>query len=141
MTDNTTTILDLSAHRMHVAIKALQHRLKSREFIDPEITLSVSTKDWRTTNIDISFKVRDDSAYTYKSFYGDDPANIEAMLTEAHTYVDGLKSKAELEHEEFMAMLGRVMDRAKDMGLDEHFINPLTDMMKRLASNALEHIA
>lgn len=140
MTD-TTTILDLSAHRMHVAIKALQHRLKSREFIDPEVTLSVSTKDWRITNIDVSFKVRDDSAYTNKSFYGDDPANIEALLTEAHTYVDGLKSKAELEHEEFMAMLGRVMDRAKDMGMDEHFINPLTDMMKRLASNALEHHA
>jgi hypothetical protein len=40
-----------------------------------------------------------------------------------------------------MAMLGRVMDRAKDMGMDEHFINPLTDMMKRLASNALEHHA
>lgn len=138
MTD-TTTILDLSAHRMHVAIKALQHRLKSREFIDPEITLSVSTKDWRTTCIETSFKVRDD--YTYKTFYGEDAANIEALLTEAHTYIDGLKSKAELEHEEFMAMLGRVMDRAKDMGMDEHFINPLTDMMKRLASNALEHIA
>ena len=62
-------------------------------------------------------------------------------MVEAHTYIEGLKSKSELEHEEFMTMLGRVMDRAKDMGMDEHFINPLTDMMKRLASNALEHHA
>ena len=132
---------NINAQELHVAIKALQARLKSRDFIDPVVTLSVSTEDWRAVRIEVSFKVRDDSQYTYKSFYGDDAALISDSLTEAHTYVDGLKSKTELEHEEFMLMLGRVMDRAKDMGMDEHFINPLTDMMKRLASNALEHHA
>jgi hypothetical protein len=123
----------------HIAIKAIQSRLKVREFLDPEVTFSVSTKDWRTMSLDISFKVRDDSTYTYKTFYGEDAAKADELLTEAHTYIEGLKSKAELEHEEFMTMLGRVMDRAKDMGLDEHFINPLTAMMTKLASNALEH--
>ena len=137
----TITTLDLSAQRLHTSAKALQARLFTREFIDPEVTISVSTKDWRTTNLDVSFKVRDDSAYTYKSFYGEDPAKFDSLITEAHVYIEGLKSKAELEHEEFMLMLGRVMDRAKDLGMDEHFINPLTDMMKRLASNALEHHA
>lgn len=132
---------NINATELHVAIKALQARLKSREFIDPEVTLSVSTKDWRTTCIEVSFKVRDDSQYTYKSFYSDDASLVSDSLVEAHVYIEGLKSKAELEHEEFMAMLGRVMDRAKDLGMDEHFINPLTDMMKRLASNALEHHA
>ena len=137
----TTTILDLSAQRLHTSAKALQSRLKFREFLDPEVTISVSTKDWRTTNLDVSFKVRDDSAYTYKSFYGEDPAKLDDMIAEAHTYIESLKSRAELEHEEFMLMLGRVMDRAKDMGLAEHFINPLTAMMTELASNALEHHA
>jgi hypothetical protein len=131
----------INALELHVAIKALQARLKARDFIDPEVSLAVSTKDWRTTCLEVSFKVRDDSQYTYKSFYGDDASLISDSLVEAHVYVEGLKSKAELEHEEFMAMLGRVMDRAKDLGMDEHFINPLTDMMKRLASNALEHHA
>ena len=132
---------NVNAQALHGAALALQFRLKARDFIDPEVSLSVSTKDWRKTCIEVSFKVRDDSQYTYKTFYGEDAALISDSLVEAHTYIDGLKSKAELEHEEFMAMLGRVMDRAKDMGMDEHFINPLTDMMKRLASNALEHIA
>lgn len=132
-------MLNTNALELSIAIKAIQARLKSREFIDPEVTLSVSTKDWRTTNLDISFKVRDDSTYTYKSFYGEDPERIGEMVTEAHTYIEGLKSKAEMEHEEFMLMLGRVMDRAKDMGMDEHFINPLTAMMTKLATNAIEH--
>jgi hypothetical protein len=128
---------NINAQELHLAIKALQARLKSRDFIDPVVTLSVSTEDWRAVRIEVSFKVRDDSQYTYKSFYGDDASLISDSLVEAHVYIEGLKSKAELEHEEFMAMLGRVMDRAKDLGMDEHFINPLTDMMKRLASNAL----
>ena len=132
---------NINAQELNVAIKALQARLKSRDFIDPVVTLSVSTEDWRAVRIEVSFKVRDDSQYTYKSFYGDDASLISDSLVEAHVYIEGLKSKAELEHEEFMAMLGRVMDRAKDLGMDEHFINPLTDMMKRLASNALEHHA
>ena len=132
-------MLNNNALELSIAVKAIQARLKSREFIDPEVTLSISTKDWRTVCIETSFKVRDDSTYTYKTFYGDDPGQIDKVLTEVHTYVEGLKSKAELEHEEFMAMLGRVMDRAKDLGMDEDFINPLTSMMKKLSSNALEH--
>ena len=132
---------NINAQALHGAVLALQFRLKARDFIDPEVSLSISTKDWRKTCIEVSFKVRDDSQYTYKSFYGEDAALISDSLVEAHSYIDGLKSKTELEHEEFMTMLGRVMDRAKDMGMDEHFINPLTDMMKRLASNALEHHA
>lgn len=136
MTINT---LALSGLDMFTAIQSIQHRLKSREFIDPEVTISVSTKDWRTTSLEVTYKVRDDSNYTYKTFYGDDAVKVDGLLTEAHTYIDGLKSKAEIEHEEFMAMLGRVMDRAKDLGMDEDFINPLTSMMKKLASNAIEH--
>ena len=96
---------NVNAQALHGAVLALQFRLKARDFIDPEVSLSVSTKDWRKTCIEVSFKVRDDSQYTYKSFYGEDAALI------------------------------------KDKGIDEHFINPLTDMMKRLASNALEHHA
>lgn len=130
-----------NATDLHIAIKSLQSRLKTREFMDPEVTFSVSTKDWRTTSLDLSFKVRDDSVYTYKTFYGSLPDLTDELLAEAHAYIEGLKSKAELEHEEFMLMLGRVMDRAKDLGMDQHFINPLTDMMKRLATNALEHHA
>jgi len=130
-----------NATDLHIAIKAVQSRLKTREFMDPEVMFSVSTKDWRKMCLDVSFKVRDDSTYTYKSFYGEDKTTVDELLAEAHVYIEGLKSKAELEHEEFMLMLGRVMDRAKDLGMDQHFINPLTDMMKRLATNALEHHA
>lgn len=122
------------------AVKALKDQLVTREFIDPEVTIEFSTKDWKPCRIELHYKVRSDSTYTYRSFYADQPHNVDDVVGEAMAYISTLKSKAEMEHEEFMAMLGRVMDRAKDLGMDEDFINPLTSMMKKLASNALEDL-
>lgn len=123
---------------MIAAVKALKDTLVKREFLDPEVTLELSTKDWKPCRVEVQFKVRSDSTYTYKTFYADDAHEVDDVVGEAEAYISTLKSKAEMEHEEFMAMLGRVMDRAKDMGLDSDFINPLTSMMKKLATNALE---
>lgn len=120
------------------AVKALKDTLVKREFLDPEVTLELSTKDWKPCRVEVQFKVRSDSTYTYKTFYADAAHEVDDVVGEAEAYISTLKSKAEMEHEEFMAMLGRVMDRAKDMGLDSDFINPLTSMMKKLATNALE---
>lgn len=120
------------------AVKALKDTLVKREFLNPEVTLELSTKDWKPCRVEVQFKVRDDSTYTYKTFYADAAHEVDDVVGEAEAYISTLKSKAEMEHEEFMAMLGRVMDRAKDMGLDSDFINPLTSMMKKLATNALE---
>jgi hypothetical protein len=53
------------------------------------------------------------------------------------SYVDALPSKAEIEHAEFMTMVGRAIDRGRDMGIDVQFLNPLTAMMEALATNAL----
>lgn len=120
------------------AVKALKDTLVKREFLDPEVTIELSTKDWKPCRVEVQFKVRSDSTYTYKAFYADNAHEVDDVIGEAEAYISTLKSKAEMEHEEFMAMLGRVMDRAKDMGLDSDFINPLTSMMKKLATNALE---
>ena len=126
---------------LDVTMVEIKQELKDRDLLDPEVTWRISTNDWSPVSLDLQYKVRDDSLHTYKYFRGQTVGDIDNMVIEAREYIKSLKSRAELDHDEFMLMLGRVMDRAKDMGMDEHFINPLTDMMKRLASNALEHHA
>jgi len=121
------------------AIDSMRAVMAGREFIDPEVMIQIGTQDWRPCRLELNYKVRADSSTVYKSFYGEASHNLEEVVAEANAYITALKSRTELEHEEFMLMLGRVMDRAKDMGLDADFVNPLTSMMKKLASNALEH--
>lgn len=120
-------------------VKAIKESLVARELIDPEVTVTLSTKEYKPCRLELHYKVRDDSVYTYKTFYCDDAHDVENVVDQATDYISALKSRTEMEHEEFMAMLGRVMDRAKDLGVDAEFINPLTSMMKKLASNAIEH--
>lgn len=125
---------------MEEEVANLKALLKGKGLLDPEVTLEVSTSDWRPVRLQMHYKVREDSTTTYKTIYGEEGVmDLDRVSDEARTYIAELKSKEELEHEEFMAMLGRVMDRAKDLGMDEDFINPLTSMMKKLASNAIEH--
>ena len=121
------------------AVSAIKTSMTDREFIDPEVMIQIGTQDWRPCRLELNYKVRPDSSTVYKSFYGEASHNLEEVVAEAKAYITALKSRTELEHEEFMTMLGRVMDRAKDMGMDEDFVNPLTAMMKKLASNAIEH--
>ena len=116
---------------------SIKESLKDRDLIDPEVTWTISTKDWNPVSLDIQYKVREDSLHTYKYFRGKDVGSLDNMIIEARQHIKDLKSRVELDHDEFMQMLGRVMDRAKDLGMDEDFINPLTSMMKKLASNAI----
>ena len=122
------------------AVAAIKTSMVDREFLDPEVLIQIGTQDWRPCRLELTYKVRSDSATVYKSFYGEEQHNVTEVVEEAKAYIAALKSRTELEHEEFMTMLGRVMDRAKDMGMDEDFVNPLTSMMKKLASNAIEHL-
>jgi len=115
----------------------LQQELTNREMLDPEVTWTISTKDWTPVRLELQYKVRPDSTTTYKYFTGDDVASLDNMVIEARQYMKALKSREELDHDEFMLMLGRVMDRAKELGMDEDFVNPLTAMMKKLATNAI----
>lgn len=122
---------------LDVTMVEIKQELKDRDLIDPEVSWRISTNDWSPVSLDLQYKVRDDSLHTYKYFRGQTVGDIDNMVIEARAYIKSLKSRAELDHDEFMQMLGRVMDRAKDLGMDEDFINPLTSMMKKLASNAI----
>jgi hypothetical protein len=115
----------------------LQQELTNREMLDPEVTWTISTKDWTPVRLELQYKVRPDSTTTYKYFTGESVSDMDNMVIEARQYMKALKSREELDHDEFMLMLGRVMDRAKELGMDEDFVNPLTAMMKKLATNAI----
>lgn len=56
----------------------------------------------------------------------------------AWDWIDAIPSKEELEHRAFMAQLGRLIDKGREVGVDVDFLNPLTAMMEKLATNALE---
>ena len=60
------------------------------------------------------------------------------MLQEAHAWVDAIPTAEERAHQAFTTSLGRLIDQGRDIGIEVDFLNPLTAMMEKLATNALE---
>lgn len=60
------------------------------------------------------------------------------MLQDAHDWVDAIPTAEERAHQAFTASLGRLIDQGREIGIEVDFLNPLTAMMEKLATNALE---
>jgi hypothetical protein len=60
------------------------------------------------------------------------------MLQEAHAWIDAIPTADERAHQAFTKSLGRLIDQGRDIGIEVDFLNPLTSMMEKLATNALE---
>lgn len=71
-----------------------------------------------------------------------DPEDVEAWwgitAAGAKAWVRDIPSPEEIAHKAFMAQLGRLIDKGREVGVDVDFLNPLTAMMEKLATNALE---
>jgi hypothetical protein len=60
------------------------------------------------------------------------------MLQEAHAWIDAIPTAEQRAHDAFTKSLGRLIDQGRDIGIEVDFLNPLTAMMQKLATNALE---
>ena len=60
------------------------------------------------------------------------------LLKDAHDWVDAIPSAEQRAHDAFTKSLGRLIDQGRDIGIEVDFLNPLTAMMEKLATNALE---
>jgi hypothetical protein len=60
------------------------------------------------------------------------------LLKDAHDWVDAIPSAEQRAHDAFTKSLGRLIDQGRDIGIEVDFLNPLTAMMQKLATNALE---
>jgi hypothetical protein len=69
--------------------------------------------------------------------------DIDAICARADAWLDDLKSPDEQIADAFRQQLGRLLDRARDLGHSvgaaEMAINPLTELMKQLSENAIEY--
>jgi hypothetical protein len=69
--------------------------------------------------------------------------DIAGLVVGADAFIDGLKTPAAARADKFRADLGRLLDDAKDIGVDvaevEAIVNPLTVLMQQLSKNIIEH--
>lgn len=59
----------------------------------------------------------------------------------ARDILASIPPKEDREKAEFTRLLAKAIDKGRSIGIEVEFLNPLTDMMKRLSENAITHAA
>lgn len=63
--------------------------------------------------------------------------SIAECLTKIHSHISSIPAKADRERAEFYKLVARAAEFGKSIDMDESLINPLEEMAKKLASNAV----
>ena len=135
------------------AIRQLQNKLDEADVHRQQVSLYLWGDGYSAMRFEIEYKASDDYSATYETFKrklthdemselltepGLLTAKLDEWFAEAHAWVDAIPTADERAHQAFTASLGRLIDQGRDIGIEVDFLNPLTSMMTKLATNALE---
>ena len=135
------------------AIRQLQHKLDAADVHRQRVSLYMWGDGISAVRFEIEYKASDDYSLTYETFKrslthdemnelltepGLLTAKFDEWFAEAHAWIDAIPTVDERAHQAFTASLGRLIDQGRDIGIEVDFLNPLTAMMEKLATNALE---
>ena len=110
-------------------------------------TKLVSVSFWMDANVESKVYINHNPKFTdeYRDnvamFFnlGRDGDSIDAILGAAEEWAASLPTRDEAERASFMDKLAGVIEHGRRIGIEDGFVNPLVEMMKRLSENALTH--
>lgn len=133
------------SQRLHT----LRERLERADVHGPNVELSMWTGGHSAIRLELSYREAVEFGSKHHEFVrkltkdemdvlclGDDW--LDQATQDAQAWISDIPSPEEREHQQFTAALGRLIDQGRDLGIEVEFLNPLTQMMEKLATNALE---
>jgi hypothetical protein len=138
---------------IHTAIADIQAKLDNADVFRQQTSFCMWGDGYSAVRFDMEYKASDDYSATYETFKrslthdevselltepGLLTAKLDEWFAEAHAWIDAIPTAEERAHRAFTASLGRLIDQGRDIGIEVDFLNPLTAMMEKLATNALE---
>ena len=133
------------SQRLHT----LREQLERAEVYGPSVELSMWTGGHTAVRFEVSYRETEEFGSKRHEFvrkltkdemdelYSGDHW-LDRATQDAHAWISDIPSLEEREHQQFTAALGRLIDQGRDLGIGVDFLNPLTQMMEKLATNALE---
>ena len=120
--------------------------LKAKGYVDGDASISFRATDGDDDpriRLSFDYRARADGPREYKAVTGWDVAfSTEpiAYFMKAQAMIAELPTVREALIKEFVNQIEELKVRAEDLEVDVDFVNPLAELMKKLATNALTHI-
>ena len=123
---------------MQAALSDIVTAMMGRGLVKPNATL------WLDANteprIHVSWKMKDIAGYDarndkFQSFCNKN--GLDQSILDARSFIEAMPPKAERDRQMFMEQLSETIEIGKRIGIEDGFVNPLLDMMKKLSENAI----
>jgi len=129
-------LYDLNDRLEHLEIALGEKGVKS-----PEVTAKIN---WCGRPFTLKVEYVDDGRWEDTSFRVYDLSenadySVEDALVDAETWIAQVPDAETRAHERFVKSVARVIDEGRELGIDVDFLNPLSEMMKKLSENVLTH--
>ena len=124
----------------------LVNMLEAKGYIDGDANISFRTSDVDgevRIRLAFDYRTRADGSREYQSVggweaeYSTDPL---VYFAKAQSIIAALPTVREARIKEFVNQVEELKSLAEDLEVDVDFVNPLAELMKKLATNALTHI-
>lgn len=133
-------IINLSTLQCHMS--SFESRLQELDYYSAYVECEVSSDKFR---ISVRTCAHMDDDYNHESFtfYTDGNYNTvdteRELLNQVDEYITNLPTGQDITKQRLTRTIEAARKMADELDIDEAFLNPLIDMMKALASNAITH--
>lgn len=118
--------------------------LEAKGYHDPDAVIRFrSSKVYTQVRLEFDYKTHENAVRTYKSVSMADTNESQDPIDyfmKAQSMVAALPTVREARIKEFVNQVEELKSLAEDLEVDVDFVNPLAELMKKLATNALTHI-
>lgn len=139
MTDRSITLEDAKTIT-DIEITALENAVLEKGLFNPDIYINFKGTH-RSSYVSVMATTKNElySGDTVSDLFrfGQDKTVSEALKS-AWNFIGDLKSAEEIERKAFIKSLGNLIDKGREIGIEDSFVNPLADMMKKLSENIIE---
>ena len=124
----------MTEHEIQQALNALLRDMMDRGLVKPVCTAMIDGADHLRVYLHW-----DEEGCTYGRTEIGNGENMTDAIQMARDIIASIPPKEDREKAEFTRLLAKAIDKGRSIGIEVEFLNPLTDMMKRLSENAITH--
>lgn len=108
----------------------------AKGYYAPKVTVYIN---WIGYDLTVSVEYRTEASASTKNHFVHVSCEegLEAAFEMAVSHVSNLPSIEDAKRNEFIAAVGRLIDKGRDIGIQVDFLNPLNEMMTKLSSNII----
>ena len=119
-------------------LEEIKESVALKGYYMPNATFYVSWLSYELT-INIEYRTSADESRKNIFVHGTFKDGEEHLFVRASAKVFELPSIENAKRDAFIASVGKLIDQGREIGIEVDFLNPLTEMMKKLSSNAITH--